>query len=533
MIRKLFVLNLKALLSGSLKSRSGGKSGGGKLALVVAVGAVLAAMVFGMLMVFFWSMLAPFFAAGIGWLYFALLALIVFGLNVVSTIFSASALIFGAKDNDLLLAMPIKPSVILISRLLVLLASEYLFALVVALAAFIPWVVGGYATAAGVVYFFIDIVLLPLLALAISLLLAWLLGLITSRLRRKNLVTLVISLGFLFAYFYFCFNMQRYMQELVMRGEEIAAAFRTAMPPFYAFGRGIADAGLGDVLHFILWAAVPFAVTVFLLSANYRKILTANRGAAKIAYKEREAKSRSMLAALTRKEMAHYLSRPMIILNCSFGALVMIIGAAALLVKSDEVLSSLAAVLPALGGVNAAALCAAMLLFIISCNNLSASLISLEGNNLWIAQSLPAPGPAILMSKICAHLLVTALPCLFASVCVGIAVAQNLADWLTVLIVPQTFIALTAAGGLAINLHFPKLDWTNEARVVKQGLSATIAFFGAALALIVLGLLYGLIFRNFISLAAYLWLCAVIFAAGAALTFLWLIRNGSRRFAGL
>jgi ABC-2 type transport system permease protein len=534
MIRRLFALNLQALLSGNPKGRSGGKkSGGGKKSLVVAVGVLLAVSLFGVFMTFFWSMLAPFFTTGIGWMYFAVLALIVFALNVVSTIFSASALIFGARDNDLLLSLPVRPSVVLISRLLVLLASEYLFALVVALAAFIPWALGGYATVVGVVYFVIEVLLLPLPALAVSLLLAWLLGLITSRLRRKNIITIAVSLGFLFAYFYFCFNMQWYMQELIMRGEEIAAAFHRAMPPFYAFGRGIADAAAGGALQFFLWAALPFAAAVYLLSANYRRILTTNRGTARIAYKERKAKSKSILSALVRKEMAHYLNRPMIILNCSFGAVFMVIGAAALLVKGDELLSTVADVLFVLGGLSGASLCTVVLIFLAALNNLSASLISLEGSNLWIAQSLPAPGLAILTSKVCAHLVVTALPCLLASIGIGIAVAENLSDWLVVLIVPQTFIALTAAGGLAVNLHFPKLDWTNEARVVKQGLSAMITLFGTALALIVLGLLYGIVLSGVISLAVYLWICAVIFAAGAAVVYAWLIRAGSRKFAAL
>jgi ABC-2 type transport system permease protein len=534
MIRRLFVLNLKALLSGNLKTGLGGKrSGRGKKLLLAAFAFLLAAFLFAIFLVMFYPMLEPCFSAGIGWMYFAVLALIVFALNVISTIFSASALIFAAKDNELLLSMPIRPSAVLISRLLVLLASEYLFALIAAAAAFIPWVLGGYATAAGMMYFVIEVLLLPLPALAVSLLLAWLLGLVSSRLRHKNVVTLAVSLGFLLAYFCFYVGMQRYFGELLMRGEEIAAAFHKAMPPFYAFGKGIADADIGNIWQFVLWAVLPFTASVFLISVNYRSILTTNRGGVKIAYKERETKSHGILSALTRKEIEHYLSRPMVILNCSLGALAMVIGAAALLIKGETMISSITEATPALGGVDVALVYAVLLTVLVSLNNLSASLISLEGRNLWIAKSLPAPARTVLAAKIAAHLLVTAPPCLFASVCAGIAAAQSLSDWLILLLLPQTFAALTATCGLAVNLRFPKLDWMSETHVVKQGLSAMIMLFGAVFILVGLGLLYGFILSGAVSLAAYLWLCALIFAAGAAVTSVWLIKAGTLKFAAL
>jgi ABC-2 type transport system permease protein len=534
MIKRLFVINLKALLSGNFKAILGEKkSGGGKKPMAAALGIVLAGSLFGIFTAMFYFLLEPCFTAGIGWMYFAVLALIVFALNVVSTIFSASSLIFDAKDNDLLLSMPIRPPAVLIGRLLVILASEYLFALIAGAAAFVPWALGGYATAAGIVYFVIEVLLLPLPALAVSLLLAWLLGLITSRLRHKTAVTLAVSIGFMLAYFYFYANMQRYFGELLARGEEIAAAFHKAAPPFYAFGKGIADAGAGDVLQFVLWAVLPFAASVFLISVNYKSILTTNRGNAKIVYKERETKSRSVLSALVRKEMGHYMSRPMMILNCSLGTLAMVVCAAALPLIGNDILLSVTEAAPAVAGLGSAPLCAVPLTFIASLNNLSASLISLEGGRLWIAKSIPAPIRTIFESKIRAHLLITALPCLLASVCAGIAAAQNPADWLLVLAVPQTFIALTATCGLAVNLRFPKLDWTNEVRVVKQGLSSMIMLFGAIFVLIVLGLLYGFILSGTVSLTAYLWVCALLFAAGAALARAWLIKTGTGKFAAL
>jgi ABC-2 type transport system permease protein len=410
---------------------------------------------------------------------------------------------------------------------------EYFFMTVIALAAFVPWFAGGYATASGILFFVIGAFLLPLPALAVSLLLAWILGVLLSRFRYKNIVTLVVSIGFLLAYFYFYINMQSYLNELLMRGEEIAEAFRTAMPPFYAFGRSVADGNASDGLKFMLWAILPFAAAVALLAVNYGKVLTVNRGGVKIEYKERAAKLQSALSALTRKELARYRSKPLIILNVSMGSLLMLIGGIALLVKGEAVLSSAAAVMPALSGVSLSALCAALLVFLCSVNDLSASLISLEGRNLWIVKSSPVSPKTALLAKAGAHWLISAIPCFAASVCAGIVVGGSVWDWLVILLLPQTFIVLTAVGGLAINLNFPKLEWTNEIYVVKQSASVMITLFGGMGVIALLGLLYALLFAGIMSLTVYLLFCAAIFIIAAAAICMWLMNVGARKFMGL
>ncbi|MDR1954041.1 MAG: hypothetical protein LBQ21_06160 [Clostridiales Family XIII bacterium] len=535
MIRKLFTLNLKALSSGALRiNKAGGKNAfTGEIWFIVLIAIIVGASLFGIFLSLFNVMLEPYFTAGIGWMYFAVLALTVFALCVVSTIFTASAQIFGAKDNELLLSMPIRPSAILLSRLLVLLVMEYFFTLVAALAAFFPWLAGGYATASGILFFVIGVLLLPLLSLAVSLLLAWVLGFILSRVRYKNIVTLVVSIGFLLAYFYFYFNMQSYLNELLMRGEEIAEAFRMAMPPFYAFGRSVADGSASAGLQFILWAILPFAAAVALLAVNYGKVLTVNRGGIKIEYKERAAKSQSSLTALTRKELAHFRSKPTVILNASLGSLFMLIGGIAILVKGSEILSYLTAMLPALNGVSLSALCAALLVFLCSANNLSASLISFEGRNLWIMKSSPVSPKTVLLAKAGAHWLISAIPCFAASACAGIVVAGSVWDWLVVLLLPQTFIVLTAVGGLAINLNLPKLEWSNEIYVVKQSASAMITLFGGMGAIALIGLLYALLFSGMMSLMVYLLFCAAVFVIAVAAICIWLMNVGTKKFAAL
>ncbi|MDR0423942.1 MAG: hypothetical protein LBH39_00530 [Clostridiales Family XIII bacterium] len=532
MIRRLFAINLKVLLSGVMKINSGAKAPStGKTAFAAIVGLVAAISIFSMFYMMFDSMCEAYFSAGIGFMYFSMLAVTVFLLCVISSVLAGAAIVFGAKDNDLLLSMPIKPYAILIGRLLVLFTAECAMTLLAALAAFVPWAAGGHATGMGILLFIIGVALLPLMALSAALLLAWLLTLVSSRLRHRNIITLVLSAAFLIAYLYGYMNIQGYLGELVARGSELAEAFRVAMPPFYAFGAGIADGDIVDGLAFAAWAIVPFAAALLLLAANYHRILATERGSAKIVYREKRTAARGALPALIGKEMGKFWSKPTIVLNASIGSVFML-ASPLILIRPAGILAQMDA-LATMSGIAPAAILAMAFAFLGVSNNVSASLVSLEGPNLWIAKSIPVPAQAILRAKLAAHMLLSSIPCLFASLCFGAALAGGPADWLMLLIVPQTAIALAGVLGLMLNLHFPKLDWTNEIQVVKQSVAAMFTLFGAWGFLFILWALYFFGYSAVIPAPAYLLSCSALFAAASVCAYAWLMRRGAQMFTEL
>ena len=61
---------------------------------------------------------APWPQAGMGWLYFALMGLLAMFLGAFGSVFNTYAGLYLAKDNDLLLSMPIPVRYIMASRLL-------------------------------------------------------------------------------------------------------------------------------------------------------------------------------------------------------------------------------------------------------------------------------------------------------------------------------------------------------------------------------------------------------------------------------
>ena len=63
----------------------------------------------------------PLSMLGMGWLYFGMAVVMSFGLMLIGNVILAKYQLFEARDNDLLLSMPIKPIHILLSRLFLLL----------------------------------------------------------------------------------------------------------------------------------------------------------------------------------------------------------------------------------------------------------------------------------------------------------------------------------------------------------------------------------------------------------------------------
>ena len=51
----------------------------------------------------------PFVDAGFSWLYFAVMGLMAIAVGIIGSVFSTYSTLYLAKDNDMLLAMPIKP----------------------------------------------------------------------------------------------------------------------------------------------------------------------------------------------------------------------------------------------------------------------------------------------------------------------------------------------------------------------------------------------------------------------------------------
>lgn len=530
MIKILFKKQMASLLyslQGGGKRKADGKKPSGRRAKWMV--ALLVFCYFSMGMAFFCISNAlgdALFATGTVWLYYAVMGLIALCLGIFGSIFSTYTWLYKAADNDLLLSMPIPPSAILFVRM----ASVWLFSLIYISVVYIPAMVYCWIhmpqTFLTVLCPLLTMLLLSGIVLAVSCLLGWVVALIGTKLRNTKILTVLLVFLGLSVYYVISFNMQSLIENLVQHLDRLAEVFRENAWPLYAIGQASAgDAALTALLLAV--SALAVFVTWRVLSAGFNRIVTNRQGHKKTVYRERQARSTSVSAALLRREVKRFFSSTAYMLNCGLGTLIMpALGILALVKVGDLALAlvEMQAAAPELKELFPA-LVAAAVCMISTMNLITVPSVSLEGEQLWLIRSLPVPTAKILAAKQWLHLLLTVPPALICCICCGIAFRFSFLQILMIVLPALAFIAFISAAGLALNLKKPNLNWTNETQAIKQNVSALIIIFGGWVLVIGLGALYWLLQAS-LSVTAWVAICTVLFALTAWLITAWINRRG-------
>lgn len=416
---------------------------------------------------YFSAISRPYYEAGIGWTYFAMFAITNFALMFAGSIFAAKAQLYEAKDNELLLSMPIPPSVILASRMLTLLLINLVFDLITAIPAGIAWARFCPVDPIGAAAFVVIVLLLPLFSLSLSILFAWLLSLLTRRIQKKALLSTAFSLAFLGAYFALVTQAQTVVAKLAQNGEAVAARL-DGVSVLYWIGTAVADGNPLALLLSVICMTLPFALAYWLVSKTFIRAVTAKFGFKTAVYKENMQKVSGVFSALYQRELRRFTSSSAYMINAGFGAIILAVGGAAL---------------PFLGITEKLPLpqelyCPILILIICMISgmtNITAAAVSIEGSALWIARSVPVDTADLLKAKLLLHLSIAGPATVIAQAGVIFAVGPSWQNLIWCLLTPLAFTAFTALSGLVANLRHPNLDWVNETQAVKNGVAVLIA----------------------------------------------------------
>ena len=480
----------------------------------------------GMFVLLAWSICQPLVASGMGWLYFTLFAGLAILLGVFGSVFNTFSSLYQAKDNDLLLSMPIPIRAILASRLLGVYLMGLMFSGVVLLPAVIFYWCAADASPSAIAGGVMLVLAVSLFVLVLSCVLGWVVAKISAKLKRKNFLTVFIALVFFGLYYMVCFRASDLLNELLANLTAVGDAVRGAAYPLYLLGR----MGEGDWLAIAFVMAVTLALcalTYLVLSRTFIGIATASGTTAKAEYREKAVKAAGASSALLRKEFGRFTSSPNYMLNCALGTVMLPIMGVLLLVKAGELLP---VVYEIAGGETpgflAVMLCAALCL-IGSMNDTAASSVSLEGKNLWLAQSLPVTAWQLLRAKLLVQLLVTGIPMAVTSVLVLLAIRPALQEAVLLVVLPLLFVWLSAEFGLLMDLKRPNLVWTNEITVIKQRITVLLVMLAGWLYAAAIAALYFVVGAD-MGAAWYLLAWSVLTAVLAVLLRRWLRRSGSR-----
>lgn len=538
MFLTLFKIRLKSLFSGQQSAKKKKNlSPAIKIGLFAFLGLYIL-VIFGLM---FFGLGSVLFSQKMYGVYFAIAGAISIFLTFVGSVFSIQSQIFNAKDNELLLSMPIRPRDIMLSRLAALVALNYIYSAIVMIPAFVAWCVLGHVTALSVVLFILGNIVLPLFTLAFSCLIVWLVSLLTSRMKHKNLFTTVFMLAAFTAYMYLCMNMSSLISSITDKADEIGGFLTTFVLPLRFFSvscdplAGIGSAVANELL-LIAVSVIPLVLILALLSKFFIGIATVKTAATGKKYVSRKLKVSNKKLALFKKEFSYFLSLPMYILNCALGALFILIIGVLLIIKGGDLIAMLASdqiVGSFLTDYIPLAL-TAIIGFCASMTDITAPSISLEGKTLWILRVAPIDAKDVFFGKIAVNLAIGFPPIIITSVIsiftLNVAPGSAVLVMLAGMLMQYCF----AASGLYINLLMPKFDWLNETVAIKQSMSVVVTMFGGFLLIGIPVLLFFLV-PVFSVLSPTI--CLILFICyftllSAAFTGL-LLTNGKKRFYSL
>ncbi len=481
MFKTLLKINVQSLFL-SMFSNSKGKEKKAKkktplmYALIGLLAAYVVVCLIGSVAVMF-SPLAEAFGAlpGLEWLYFALAGILVFMLTFVGSVFSTQNLIFKAKDNELLLSMPVPTHYILASRVASLFVLDLFYAAVMA----IP-MIGVYIYHHGfslplLAFYIIGILLIVVFSAAVTAFCGWAIALISTKFKNTNLIQIVLSVGFFVAYMFFAMNMQEYLEKLLKNGETVAAAIKKAMPLFYWFGKACVNSELSSIALLAVTAIVPFILGCLLISKSFIRIATTKKSANKKKYVAKELSASSAKVALLKKEFARFFSMPMYILNSATGGLMLVLFAVVMTVKGDEMgLDMLFIASPEAANLMPLII-AAVIGFCSAMCNPAASSISLEGSKINVLRSMPVNSDDFYFAKYAVNFTVGFVPMTAAFVFIAISFKLEALTLIALYASAVSFLAVTSFINLTANLLMPKFSWQNEMVVIKQSGSVLVA----------------------------------------------------------
>ncbi len=402
---------------------------------------------------------------------------------LVTTIYKTNSTLFSSSDYDTLMALPVKTSYIIASRIAILYILNIFFVLVIMLPSTIIYGIMSSAGAGYYIYSMIGIVVLPIVPMIAASVFGVLFGMISARFRHKNIVNIILVILLFIGLMYFYFNMGA--SERII---EIGTALESLVRNIYPLAGMYMDATTkGDIAALLLFFAISavafilFAIIVGKLFVKMHTLLTAV--STKRNYKIKEQKVRSQVGAILTKELKRLFSSVNYIMNSTVGLLMLVIGLIAICIVPSEQLNTILSMTEEDNTmiyiiIMAICLCVSMV-------TTTACSISLEGKNLWVIKSLPIAAKTFFRGKILFNILLAAPFIVIAAILSTIVFKPGIMEIILLVITPSTFICFTSVLGLKLNLRFPLLDWTNEAVVVKQSVAVMITLFSGMIISIV------------------------------------------------
>lgn len=421
--------------------------------------------------------------AGFPTLYLCLAGIMVFGVSAVTSMFSVAQQIYSGKDTEMLQALPVTKSDIVLSRFTATVVIEILFSSIVAIPGYAAYAYTNGFSLLSLIAYVIGCICLVFIATGFGSLVSCMIqrasGLIKNKVA-KSLITTVLMVAFIGAYSAGMGMLQGGIATLVLMGDKAQGAISAYAKPVMWFAEAIEGSCI-KLLPLIILSVGIIALTAALLTISYNphkaKSVSekADTAAAKKSIGNLASKTRSPIMAIAMKDVSRFFSNAGLLMNGGLGAIFALIAGVIFAAKGADIAASMPgmeAMVPAIGLATVAGCC--------SFTMGSCAFLSLEGPNLWVLKSAPLKASEVLLAKSLAHMICMYPPIFLGSAALCFMGISPVMMGLCIL-APLSLTLLIALLGSLINLMVPKFDWENEVIAIKQGVSSLIGMFSGML----------------------------------------------------
>ncbi|SQB34061.1 putative ABC transporter permease subunit [Clostridium cochlearium] len=199
---------------------------------------------------------------------------------------------------------------------------------------------------------------------------------------------------------------------------------------------------------------------------------TSTRKAIEDADLHRYTKKRSVITSYVLKEIKVLLRTPIYFMNCilmNFLWPVFFIAPIAMQGELSEITYEINAILQDIDGIKFVVIIAfSVVLFITATNGIAASSISREGQNLYFNKFVPLDVKNMFMAKIVTAVIIEFVSISFILLIISLIIKVPLIVIISIVIITIPAMFFSSLMGLIIDLYYPKLNWDNEQKAVKQ-----------------------------------------------------------------
>lgn len=443
---------------------------------------------------------------------------------LMTTVFKVKGTVFGFRDYDLVMSLPVSMGEIIASRLIILYSFNFIFVLIVMVPMMIAYGILAHPGILFYVFCSVGMLFLPLVPIVVASLVGTLIAFAASKFRHQNLLNIIFSLGLLVIVFGFSFLLDGREAQIVDVGKAIVSQVDSMYPLAGLFTDAVISYDVLALVMFIGISVLAFFLYTALLKLVFKKMNTAMlTGTARADFKMGELKSSSPWKALYRKELKRFFASSLYVLNTGIGIVLLTVGAIAMIFVD---LGTLAGDPQAAAQLVTSLPVAVSFCVVLTCP--SAASISLEGRSLWIVKSLPVTYKQVYLSKLAVNFTIAA-PAILDAAIIGWALGLGIYQTVLLVLVTAASIIFIACYGLLINLVFPNFNWVSEVTVVKQSAAVMVTIF-TAMAYVGIQFVFLVLLGSF--LPAYLAFLILTLFLDVAL-YLALVTYGKKRYAEL